>query len=405
MAKNKAKIGYTEALAQTVSAIDPLESVVVPLLECTGHVAAEQILAQVDSPSVNASMRDGFAVRSDDVAGASLEHPIRLRVMGFAAAGQEHHTAVKAGTAVRVLTGAHLPEGADAVVSEEQTHIAGDTAIFSCAVATRKNVLGRGTDVRIGQVMVRPGEPLGPGRVGLLAAAGCDKLAVYRIPKVCLLATGNEVVLPGRPLRKGQLYASNLATLAAWCRRFHMETALRSVPDKETIIRDAVREGVDGCDAVITSGGAWTSDRDLMARVLDDLGWQKSYHRIRLGPGKAVGFGKLSGKPVFILPGGPPSNLVAFLELALPGLMRLSGMKDPQLPRFHVRIGEPVFGQKGWTDAVYGRLADSDGEMTFFPLRESSRLREMAVAEALLLIPEDTVGMARGDRRWVHSLL
>jgi molybdopterin molybdotransferase len=150
-------------------------------------------------------------------------------------------------------------------------------------------------------------------------------------------------------------------------------------------------------DAVVTSGGAWSGDRDLVARMLEQLGWKKVFHRVRIGPGKGAGFGILAGKPVFILPGGPPSNLMGFLQIALPGLQRLAGFENPGLSRAVMQMAEEVSGlEKDWTQFIFGVILNSGELPLFHPLRSKSRLQSMAKAQAVVAIPEGTTKIAAG---------
>jgi molybdopterin molybdotransferase len=212
------------------------------------------------------------------------------------------------------------------------------------------------------------------------------------------MATGDEVVAPGRPLPPGKLYASNLATLDAWCRRYRMTTETVITSDEPAEIRAVLETVLDRADALLTSGGAWTGDRDRVAAILTELGWEQVFHRIRIGPGKAVGFGMLTGKPVFILPGGPPSNLIGFLEIALPGLMRLSGNRNLGLPKSTVRLTTELVGADAdWTQFIFGRIEEHDDHPLFVPLQGASRLGSMAGAEAIVAIPEGSTHLPAGS--------
>jgi molybdopterin molybdotransferase len=234
--------------------------------------------------------------------------------------------------------------------------------------------------------------------LGILAAAGFGTVPAYKRPAVGIVATGDEVVAAGQPLPEGKLYASNLVTLNAWCRRYGMGTLLRVVCDEKETLRSCIEAAITSCDALLTSGGAWTGDRDLVARILGELGWKKSFHRIRIGPGKAVGFGKLMGKPVFILPGGPPSNLTAFLQIALPGLLKLCGYAAPHLPLMSATLCQDISVRtKGWTQFVFGVLKAEDGRMQFQPLELKSRLQSMARAEAIVCVPEGINWLPKGS--------
>lgn len=382
-------IGFARALRKTLAHIRPGEAVKLPARACEGHVTAEKLYSRVDSPSTNTSLKDGYALRAEDGELASGADPQPLAVTGSAAAGQVESGRLQPGTAWRILTGARLPEGADTVVAEEFVTRTGDFLTLNSFTAKGRNILPRGSDVTRGELLLDAGQHLTPGRIGLLVAGGHHQFTVYRKPAVALMATGDEVLLPGEPLVKGKLYASNLLTLNGWCCHFGFTTTLGVSGDKVSLLREKIQGVMATHDALITSGGAWTGDKDLVAKVLDDLGWQKVYHRVRLGPGKAVGFGLLNGKPVFILPGGPPSNLVAFLQLALPGLQKLGGSRAPGLAEVSAVLKEPVSGQSDWTQVLFGTLRHGGQTLAFQPDgRPVSRLKSMADAEALMLIPE-----------------
>ncbi len=398
-------ISFQRALDLTLNRTSPLKAIVIPVSESSDYIAADNVTALVDSPSADVSMRDGYAIRSPEISEASLETPVRLSLSGMNAAGQERSARVLPGTAVRILTGAKIPKGADTVVAEEHTTLMEKTVSFFRPAEPGRNILPKGSDVALDEILVRAGDRLKPGKIGLLAAGGLENVRVFNKPKAALIATGDEVLLPGQPLVEGKLYASNLLTLNAWCRKYGMTTELEVIGDDEHLLRKKLKQAIRGHDAVITSGGAWTGDRDLMVRVLDDLGWEKIFHRVRLGPGKAVGFGILKNTPIFILPGGPPSNLVAFLQLALPGLLRLAGYKNPKLPETQVILQEMVKGQADWTDAVFGRLENENGSTGFHPITGKSRLSNMARAEALLLLPVGITQVSNGQSVNVQLLI
>jgi molybdopterin molybdotransferase len=390
-------IGLDEALRMTLECIDSLTVEDVSLLDALNRALATDVHARVDSPSVDASLKEGYAVMSRQVEGASKEHPVNLKLVGFQAAGGTENVTVIPGTTVRVLTGAKIPPGADAVVAEEFVSAAEEMITFFRDAEPGRNILPKSSDVASGKVVARRGTLVTPGLVGLLAAAGHDRLSVVRCPDVAIIATGDEVVAPGRPLPEGKLFASNITTLGGWCRRFGMRTHLAVVKDQARLIGDALNRYAETADAIITSGGAWTGDRDLVAQILKNLGWRQVFHRIRIGPGKAVGFGILQDKPVFILPGGPPSNLMGFLQIALPGLLKLAGHQQCRLPSVNVRLTSELSGRSvDWTQFIYGTLEQSGGLPIFHSLRSKSRLRSMAEAQAVVAIPEGTTVLPAG---------
>ena len=390
------RTSYREALRQTLEQVTPLGAETVGLSQACGRVLVQDLFALVDSPSLDSSLKDGYAVLSEDIGSANPQNPVRLRLAGVAAAGQAWTGEMRSGSAVRILTGAPIPRGAQAVVSNEFATDDGQTVTVLNDAKPGRNIMQRGSDISEGQSLAMSGDVLRPTLVGLLAAAGHAELPVFALPRVAILATGDEVVAPGQPLAPGRLYASNVVTLAAWCSHYGFTTTMAVVPDEADAIRAKLLAHIETHDAILTSGGAWSGERDLVVGLLDELGWQKVYHRVRIGPGKGVGFGLWRGRPVFCLPGGPPSNHTAFLQLALPGLLRLGGHRDPGLPALRARLASPLRGQRDWTQFIHGRLTfDSDG-VVFIPMRQRSRLQELAVTEAVAMIPEGVEQLPAG---------
>jgi molybdopterin molybdotransferase len=401
----KTYIGFGEAFDLALENVRPLAPEWRRLSDGLDTVAAEEMQARVDAPSASSSLKDGYAVRSEDLAGASLQTPVKLSLRGVAAAGDLDLRRVYPYSAVRILTGGRIPLGADAVVAEEFSLREIGGIVVDQAIEAGRNILRQGEDVRAGETLARAGECLTPGRLGLLAAAGHSYVTVHPRPRVAVIATGDEIRLPGAPLEPGQLYASNAVTLEAWCRRFKCETILMVVPDRPAAILEALREAVETSDVVLTSGGAWSGERDLVRLALEDLGWQMVFHRIRLGPGKATGMGWVGRCPVFMLPGGPPSNLVGFLKLALPAILKMSGHLEGGLPRQRVRLKSDARGPSDWTQAVFGGIqTDGEGRRLFEPDRQASRLKAMGYARALLTIPEGVDRMPAGSAVHVEML-
>jgi molybdopterin molybdotransferase len=390
-------LGLKEALGLTLQRVEPLPPIRVELLEGLNRALAEDICATVDSPSTDASMKDGYAVISSEVKDAKREDPVQLTLTDSLAAGESRKVRVLPGTAVRILTGARIPSGADAVVAEEFTEVESNTLTVYNNAEPGRNILPKSSDVAAGQIVAGKGSMVTPGLAGMLAAAGHSRIDVVRPPSVSIIATGDEVVAPGRPLPEGKLYASNMTTLGGWCRRYGMQIHMEVVEDDFTAIHRMLGQQSETADAIVTSGGAWTGDRDLVAKVLDRLGWQQIFHRIRIGPGKAVGFGMLNHKPVFILPGGPPSNLMGFLQIALPGLLKLAGHRRTGLPQANVRLASELTGRYAdWTQFIFGILEIDSDIQVFRANKQTSRLRSMAQAQAVVAIPEGETVLPAG---------
>jgi molybdopterin molybdotransferase len=390
-------IGLKEALTLTFDAIGTLPPTPLPVHEAGGFVAAKDIKAVVDCPSATSSLRDGYAVVSADIAKATPANGIPLKVSGSLAAGDPAQIAVRSGETVNVLTGAVIPKGADAVVSVEFTRRQGENVICYRDAPPRCNLLFQGSDVAAGERIVSRGQSITPALTGLLAAGGLDLVEVYPRARVAVVATGDEVIAPGNPLRPGQLYASNIVTLYAWLRHFGMQGETAVVRDRPQELQKTFRELLARNDALLTSGGAWKSERDLTTRILDEMGWEMFFHRVRIGPGKAVALGVLDGKPIFCLPGGPPSNEMAFLQIALPGLLKMAGRPTAPFKLKNCRLAEELSGDVTWTQFYQASLEKRDGQWWAIPHRMKSRIQSQARAQALIRISEGIQCLARGD--------
>lgn len=374
------------------------------MLDAVGRILADDVIAKVDSPSVSTSRKDGYAVLPEDLKAASLEAPAHLKLIGSLAAGDLQPMGIDRGEAVRVTTGALIPEGAAAVVSEEFCRLEGQTLVCLNTAEPGRNILLSGTDVRTGEIMAARGGKLTPPLLGLIAAAGHGTVRVHRLPRAAVIATGDEVVAPGDPLPDGKLYASNMVEICSWLALLRIPFESTIIGDRRDDTRAAIQDRLDRTDVFITSGGAWGSEKDLILQVAADMGWEGVYHRVRMGPGKPVGFGLLDGKPFFVLPGGPPSNEMAFLQLALPALMKMEGADPRIFPLTPARLASAVTGERGWTEFVHARLHRKGGELWVTPARLNSRLRSMAEKDALIIIPEDRDEVPAGETVEVQLL-
>ena len=384
----KTLIGFEEALGLTLANVSAGETEILPLNQLTGKILAENIVARVDSPSGTSSRKDGYAVVSADLAGATRETPVKLTVVGKLAAGDSAKLKIASGQAVRVTTGAPLPEGADAVLSEEFCEASDETITAYNVAEEGRNILPRGSDIRRTETVAARGDTLSPALIGLLASAGLDSAPVYKAPKVAVIASGDEVVIPGKPLAEGQLYASNMVEICSWLTFFGISHSAMLVGDRRKEIQSAITAGLAEADAFVTSGGAWGSERDLIQEVVEQLDWQGIYRRVRMGPGKPVGFGLLAQKPFFILPGGPSSNEMAFLQLALPAIMKMKGDPKFSFPAVRAQLKETVRGHKDWTQFIHARLEKEKHQLIVRPAKLKSRLISMARKDALIIIPE-----------------
>ncbi|UCE56215.1 MAG: molybdopterin molybdotransferase MoeA [Desulfobacterales bacterium] len=390
----KTFISFKEAFDLTLSNVPVGQTEILPLDQLTAKILSEDIVSKVDCPSISTSQKDGYAVVSTDLTKASTKNPVKLKLVGHIVAGDFSKLAIGGGQTVRVTTGAPLPDGADAVITEEFCRKSGNFILTHNTAESGRNLLEKGTDVRQGETVAKKGEKLSPPLIGLLASAGLDRAPVYKSPEIAVIATGDEVIAPGKPLAKGKLYASNMVELCAWLSYFGLRYTASLIADRKTDIQSAIAGQLSTADAFLTSGGAWGSERDLILKAAESLNWHAIYHRVRMGPGKPVGFGLLEKKPFFVLPGGPPSNEMAFLQLALPALLKMKGEQTLTFPRVQARLSETVHGRKDWTDFVHARLEKRNDQLFVHPAKLKSRLQSMARKEALIIIPEDREELA-----------
>ena len=383
-------IGFEEALNLALDSVTLLPEERCSTVDSLGRIASRDIMAIVDSPSVDSSMKDGYAVVSSDISAATSSRSVELKLIGVIGAGAdpEMSIGIAPGTAVRILSGSVIPKGADAVLAEEFTEERPGAVLAFADAYPGRNILCRGTDVSAGEVLVRSGAEITPARIGLLAAGGVSQTPVVRRPRVGLLATGDEVLLPGKPIKEGKLYASNVALQEAWLRSKGIPCSIEVCGDSFDKLATAIESMLDGLDVLITSGGAWTGDRDLVVKVLDSLGWKLIFHRVRMGPGKAVGMGQIDGKIIFCLPGGPPSNEMAFFMIVLPSLLRMAGCKKHPFLQLYGRLVRDVVGQSDWTQFVHCDLSRQNSEFHLAPLDMTRRLSGMNRTRAIVKIPE-----------------
>ena len=392
-------IGYEQALSLAFANVRQMPEESCGIIDALGRTVSREIKAIVNLPSMDSSLKDGYAVLSSDIRTARPSHPIHLILEGVSHAGQQSVPKVISGRAVRVLSGAPIPAGADAVLAEEfAVSESGIVKVIADAHHGR-NILKTGIDITRGQALVKAGELITPAKVALLVAGGVSELYVFRMPSVGLLATGDEVILPGQPLSEGKLYSSNVVLQEAWLKSMGIKCVTEACGDSITALINHIDRLLISQDVLITSGGAWTGDRDLVIKALNRMGWTRIFHRVRMGPGKAVGMGLLGGKPVFCLPGGPPSNEMAFLMIALPAIAKILGRKNHFMPTLLGTLNEDLIDQIDWTQFVHCNLSVVDGEYCLKPLEmRTRRLSAMGRTRAIVKIPEGVDKLAAGTR-------
>jgi molybdopterin molybdotransferase len=389
---------WRDALQQVLAAADALPCETVDTAACSGRVLAVSVHAPWDLPQAAVSTMDGWAVRAADV---DTDDPV-LAIAGESAAGRPSDRALRSRHAIRISTGAVLPDGADMVVPQEDTTRDGaqlriDRARFGEVVAGRW-LRARGSDFTEGEVVLESGLLLGPGDLALAASTGHETLVVHRRPVVAIVSTGDELVPLGTRPAPGQVVSSNGLMLAAQIEAAGGIAADRGIaPDDPIALRDALEDALQA-DIVVTSGGISVGDHDLVARTFADLGCAFEFHGVALRPGKPVAFGRAGGTMVFGLPGNPASSLVTFALFVRPALRRLLGVRGDVRPAtIPVTLRNPAEGSGRRAHFVRARL-HADSTATILASQVSGDLRSIRDFDAFVEVPAGVEAIPAGGR-------
>ncbi len=406
-------ISVEEALEKILSYVNILEEEPVPILDTLGQVLAEDISSSIDIPPLDNAAMDGYAIQAGDTARASSKSPAYLRVIDTVIAGAISEREVKPGTAIRIMTGAPVPKGADSVVRFEDTDearrekSANNEIGILCKTKAGLNIRRAGEDVIRGSLVLKKGTVIRPAEVGVLASLGKSQVRVIRRPVVAILATGNELVEINQPLPPGKIYNSNTYSVSALVRRYGGIPKLLGIAlDSEDSLVAGLRRGLDA-DMLITSGGVSAGDYDIVKDVLAKEG-EISFWTVRMKPGKPLAFGTIKGTdqkgagrniPHLRLPGNPVSSMVTFELVARPAIFKMMGKKSLAKPTVEAVIEEPVIntdGRRVYTRAIVARRGDKYYARLTGP-QGSGILTSMSLANGLVIVPEDRAEVKAGE--------
>lgn len=396
----------SEALEKLLGYFQAVEIERIPLRQAAGRVLGEQILARVDLPPFANSSMDGFAVRADDLAGAAPEAPVALEVVEDIPAGRVPTRPVGAGQAARIMTGAPLPEGANAVIPVEETDFnyrnpgspaPAQVRCFS-PVKAGDSVRPAGMDLRAGEAALEAGVRLRPQEVGFLAMLGVSHVPVHRLPRVALLSTGDELLPVDAPLAPGKIYDANGYTLAGLVQKAGGELIeLGIVPDHSEAVQRALDEAVaQSADLILSTAGVSVGAFDFVRTVVEQHG-ELAFWRVNMRPGKPLAFGRYRGIPYFGLPGNPVSAFVGFEVFVRPAMQRLAGQAAAERPAVRAVLAEPLEsdGRESYLRAV---VSNSGGRWSarLTGHQGSGNLRSFVQANALLIVPSGVKSLAIG---------
>jgi len=414
-------ISVEEALEKVLSYVEVLEPERKPILDCLGQVLAEDVYSTIDIPPLDNSAMDGYALRAEDTRGASESSPRYLVVVGEVAAGSLPAQEVRPGTAIRIMTGAPLPKGADAVVRFEDTDevnrksSGGDLSQIGILCQAKKglNVRGRGEDIAKGNLILKKGKVLRPQEIGVLASLGRSTALVIRRPIVAILATGDELIGVDQPLAPGKIHDSNTYTIAAEVSRYGGIPKILGIGrDSVQSLTEKIDEGLDA-DMLITSGGVSKGDYDIVKDVLAESG-EVGFWTVCMKPGKPLAFGVMkkveAGRkgsvPHLGLPGNPVSSMITFEQFARPAILKMMGKKILAKPAVRAIIEDDVVNTDGRRLFARVIVTKRGGQYYASPTgpQGSGILTSMAKANGLAVIPESSRGVKAGDMVEVQML-
>ncbi|MCR4434055.1 MAG: molybdopterin molybdotransferase MoeA [Caldiserica bacterium] len=399
-------ISYEEALKIVLNNCHPLPTRRVKLEEAYGLVLGEDIFSPGDVPPFDNSAMDGFAVRAEDISKATEENPAILEIIQDLKAGMYGEAEVVQGKAIKIMTGAPIPAGADTVVRKELTVLENGSVLVLKPVPKGTDIRRAGEDIKAGNLVLKKGQVIQEEEIGILATLGLGEVPVYPPLKVAVITTGDELLGITEKLVPGKIRDANSYTLQAQVKKAGAKPFLfpRVPDDKESILK-ALREGLK-CDLIITSGGVSLGEYDFVKEALEDLGAKLHFWKVRQRPGNPMAFWSWDGKPVFGIPGNPATSIICFEEYVRPAIRKMMGFIHLFRPQLKVLMGEDYIKEsRGRLQFLRVRLEKKDQIYAYLAGAQGSAiLTSMAAADALALIPEEQDFLKRGEEVLVHLI-
>ena len=380
-----------------------------PILDAFNRVLAEDATSTLDIPPFDRSTVDGYAVKAQDTFGAEESEPMRLKVCGFVAIGEPPKVNINIGEAAEIVTGAPIPQGADAVVMVEDTNRENDELQIYSSVTRNENVQKKGSDIKNGETILKVGTILRSREIGVLAALGKAKVATYKVPTIAVLSTGGEITEPGKPLPPGKIYDINAYSLCTAVRESGGNPLYAGVvPDEKTELQKALASALASADVLLTSGGVSVGPKDLIPQMVDSLGKPGVFiSGVAIKPGKPATVALINEKPVFSFPGHPTSALMIFHLFARPVIQVMAGKSPTDVPKVKAFAGRRMFSARGRRTFVTVKLNHEDAKgLVADPVESgaSGAITTLAKADGFVEIAENQQFIDGGEEVLVWLL-
>ena len=400
-------IPYHKALSTVLACANPLGSKIVKLEQAAGSVLAKDISTKYNIPFFDNSAVDGFGVKISDVKNTSLETPAKLQLIGTIKAGDSFKAIVIPGTTVKLLTGALIPNGVEAVIMKEYCDEVKEDIYLKKSANRWENIRREGEEFHLNECVIEKGTYISPPVIGLLANLGYKKCPIYLNPTVSIIVTGSELIKPGKKLAPGKIYESNSYALAAALKEIGIKKcSIVRVKDDKKIIKKQIKKALKNSDVIISVGGISVGDYDFVKEIFNSVGVKTLFTEVAIKPAKPNYFGSFKKKLVFGLPGNPVSALVSFHQLIRPALLKVMGAKSIVPFQTKATLIENLTKKPGRLEFVRGILEQKNGDLLVCPTKGqgSHMLGGIANANCLIYFPQEQKSLARGEKVYIDLL-